>query len=246
MNPIVPYVALSAFICATVSLFELLDRYPHSSRFSDVILNGPAIVYLLINLAVGSVAIPVGMATGLLQMTDAGVGASVIKAVGAGFGALGLLRSSFATLKGDLQVGPAAFLDGIKVYLDRKIALQHKLAIEDQITPLLRDVDQQLFRSDLPAICVAGVQRFSKLEIDDLNGVIAAAFEKSISGDVRKIIIGHAICELCGIEVLKSAIARIAVVKNIDENGTAEADTYLKELNDAKDKFLNQDKGTAS
>ncbi|MFZ2305923.1 MAG: hypothetical protein WAW73_03285 [Rhodoferax sp.] len=239
------YLIISATVCTAVSLLELLDRYSYAARFRDVVQNIPGFIYLTLNFVVGAIAVPIAKNSGLVDIATVDgeiVLSSALKSVLIGFGALGVLRSSFANLggqDGSNALGFGTFLDRLKAYLDRKIAIQHKMTLDTEIAPAMKDIPEARLQFDLPTICVAGI-KCSQSEIDDVKAVAVAAFQQPLSSSVRKLLVGHAICQLCGIDVLKASIKQILEMEknSVPLHGTVEADLLASSLQAERDRLI--------
>lgn len=245
MTPYVVVILISGIVCAAVSLLELLDRYSYSARFQDVVLNPPGLGYLAVNLTVGATAVPLASTVGLLDLTTAastGTWALAGKGVLVGLGALGIVRSSFANFgTGDSQlaVGPAEFLDRIKRYLDRKIGLQQKMALDKEIVPKLRNLPERALRYDLPSICLAGVD-CPKEEVEKLRSLVDSVFQQRLSPDARRLLIGHALCRLCGVDVLSAAVENMLLEPHSGDDDTPAGAAYLDELAAERARLLSE------
>lgn len=245
MNSDYWYFIISATVCTAVSLLELLDRYSYAARFRDVVLNTPGFIYLTLNFVVGAIAVPIARSSGLVDIAAADghiVLSSALKSILVGFGALGVLRSSFANLggpDGSNAVGFGTFLDRLKAYLDRKIAIQLKMSLDTEIAPAMKDVPEASVQFDLPTICIAGI-KCSQSEIDDVKAVAVAAFQQPMSSSVRKLLVGHAICQLCGIDILKASIQQILEMEKNSAPiaGSVEADLLANSLQTERDRLI--------
>jgi hypothetical protein len=216
------YVWVAALVCCGVSFAELLDRYSHSTQVSTVIFNFPAAIYLLINFVVGALAVYVSTATGTLVLSQEIDAIGLLKAAGAGGAALAILRSNFATLSDsdgrETPIGLSALLDKVKQYLDRKIDLVHKVKSDKRISAIMKDVDADKARIDLPAFCLTGVKRCSKEEVEDLNTTLENLFKMHTMPVTRAVMMGHALYKLYGLEVLQSCVESLGDAIKIDAN----------------------------
>ena len=215
-NVMLIYALMAACICALVSFVELLDRFTHSVHLNVVICNVPAFVYLALNFLVGIVAVYVASIAGVVDF-DAHLGISakgMMKAGVVGFAGLAVLRSSVATLNiggNETPIGPSAFLDRLKEYLDGKIDQYQKRKVGPVIAVLMSGIDPVKAKNDLPALCVAGLKRCTKSDVESLTASINDISAMQIDMKSKNILIGNAIYLLCGIDVLKSSITQLDV-----------------------------------
>lgn len=226
------YAIVAALICTLVSIVELLNRYTHSVHLDVVIWNVPAIVYLTLNFVVGVVTVYVASITEIVEF-EAQTGVTslgIVKACGIGFAGLAVLRSSLATLSiggNDVSIGPSALLDSLRDYLDGKIDQYQKKKIAPRIAKLMSAIDHEIAKNDLPALCVAGLKRCTKTEVDSLMASIGDIGNMQIKLATKNCLIGQAIYLLCGIDVLESSVLQLS------QSSTAASPSVVNEQNES-------------
>lgn len=228
------YCVVSAAVCGGVSLIELLHRYSHATKTSMVIWNVHALLYFLINFVVGAAAALAGQDSGLIAFDlskDYPSIADIGRAVATGLIGLTLLRSSFATFRGDggedTNVGPAIVLDKIREILDTKIDLAQKLAADFEIAKIMMQVDPNKARHELPLLCLTGIKAATPQDVIDMQKTIDDICS-SPAVIVRPILIGHALYRLCGIDVLRSAVTQLGEKIRVSANADATSDLSLE------------------
>lgn len=247
MNALFVYAMISAAICGMVSLFELLQRYTYKAKLSDVLLSVPTFFYIAINILIGGVAVYASNAAGVVNFVDDSASISVtglLKAAATGFGGLAVLRSNFATLTGDQKkadVGPSVILEGIRTYLDGKIRIQQKKRIDSEIKELMKNVDADKARFEVPALCVASTIEMTEEKSDDLLALINGIFDMPVTQTTKGMLLGHALCDAYGMDVLTSAVTQLHDVIRIDDTSAKDSDLEFQELlialRNAKKKF---------
>ena len=224
------YAGLSAAICAMVAMVELLHRYSHAAKAKVILLNAPAGIYLGINFAVGLLAVLGAHSSGVLVFPIDVQGINIpglFKAFGAGLIALTILRSSLATFRGgddaEINVGLVTFLNKINEMLERKINLIQKVAVEKEISRIMENVDPVKARYELPALCLTGIRSCTEEDVKAMQDAISKIMD-SKAVLVRPILIGYALYDFCGLEVLESAVKRLGGDIQSDDKSKAMLD----------------------
>ena len=205
------YALIAAATCGVVALVELLYRYPHSTKLSAILSNWPAIIYISINIAIGLSAVLAANSMGLIAFDLLATHPTIpdiFNALGAGAVGLGLLRSSVATFKNnesESNIGMVEFLDKIREMLDRKIALAHKIYVDQEVAAIMKGIDAERARYELPALCLVGINSCTEQDVADMRAAVDKIF-RSDAVKVRHLLLGHALHEFCGLEVLRSSV----------------------------------------
>lgn len=245
------YALIAALTCSIVSVGELIFRYPHSAQISTLVGNRPAAAYLSINFFVGAAAVYISSTTGAIDFL-ANNSSTCIEGIGkailSGFAGLGVLRSNFVSLgdsKSEIALGPSAILDRLKGYLDRKIDLLHKISVDKDIMQIMKNIDPDKARHDLPALCLTGVKQCTKQEIDDFTTTINELYGLQLSPYTRSMMMGHAIYKLFGIGVLQSSVQQLGDLIKADiplsPPSKTETLSLLSALQEAKIKLTRKD-----
>lgn len=242
------YAVLSALVCLTVALVELIHRYSHASKTSAILFNVPAGIYLGVNFSVGFLAALGAHSSGGLTFdlsTHAVKIPDLFKAIFAGGVGLSLLRSSLATFKRDEtenNVGFVAILDKLNEVLDRKINLSQKVLVDKEINAIMACVDPAKARHELPALCLAGINSCTERDVADMTDAINKLF-MSDAVVVRPLLMGHALYQFCGLSVLQSAVLQLGDAIKVDEGNqaidvesTQIAEELARELNRLKER----------
>lgn len=212
---------IAVFVLAgLVAASELVARYKDSPSRALVTL--PAIAYVVLNGAIGMVALY------LLQVfvpdlfgyggcrADPPAGdcdkARISMVLAAGFGSLAVMRSAFArvTIQGEeLGVGPSAVIEILQRALDREVDRQRAYRRMDELPPALRDMPLDIANTALPALCIELMQNLSSEEKQALDRRIKLVAQLQIHEKMRPLIVALILQEYVGKDVLVRAFLKI-------------------------------------
>ncbi len=170
----------------------------------------PAIAYMIIN------AVAAFVAFALVQLFGWSFGVSEgnkerlawLQLLGAGFGAMAILRSSLVTFKpGDQQAsfGPGALLLSALSAVGRAVDRTRAEDRSAKVANLMSGVSFELATAPLPAYCFGLMQNLSE---DDQRafGNQILAIQKVANERVQALLLGLALMNVVGIDVLEAAV----------------------------------------
>lgn len=219
---------ISGAVCAGMALLELILKYPHAISPKILVWNLASFLYLAFNFLVGYAVYLVAISPDLQRyvpafLTDFSWKSEELRAFLVGFIAIAVLRASVFTVKvGDIDVpvGPAAVLQGLQRYLDKRIDIAHKDEAQKRICEIMDGFDVLSGKSDLVALCLDGLNSCSKQELEEFRIAADAAVSLPVTLELTRAIgVGKVIYHACGLEVLKSCVDVLRGNFQLDENG---------------------------
>ena len=137
------------------------------------------------------------------------------KLIIAGFGGVVVLRSSIFSIPfngSTLEIGLISVVQALLDKIEKKI--KHNIAANRicEIYEIMKDVDYEVAKDELPDLCITYIDGFSDKDSKDLINAI-----KEINGDLSNINkcmqLGREIARYCDVEILKRAIKKLPVLK---------------------------------
>jgi hypothetical protein len=219
-STLVDYVIVAA-LGALVGSGELVSRYRDAP--AGAVRTGPALLYILINLAASSVALFVirvfnwqfGVASGpsAVRWTQVGI---------AGTAAMGLFRSSLFTVHvgdRDIAVGPSSFLQVFRDAADRAVDRLRAQARGATVDKLMEGIDYTKAYEGLPPYCLALMQNVSDEDQQKmLQGLSLLDKDPSIEPAIKVRILALQLMNVVGPNVLIASVdslrKQLAAAKN--------------------------------
>lgn len=137
----------------------------------------------------------------------------------AGFGGVLVLRSSIFSIQlngNNVEVGLISIVQGLLDKIEKKI--KHNIAANRicEIFDIMKDIDYETAKAELPSLCICYIDGFSEKDSKDLINAI-----KEINGNLSNVNkclqLGREIARYCDVEILKRAIKKLPVLKEGDE-----------------------------
>lgn len=137
----------------------------------------------------------------------------------AGFGGVLVLRSSIFSIQlngNNVEVGLISIVQGLLDKIEKKI--KHNIAANRicEIFDIMKDIDYEMAKAELPSLCICYIDGFSEKDSKDLINAI-----KEINGNLSNVNkclqLGREIARYCDVEILKRAIKKLPVLKEGDE-----------------------------
>ena len=158
----------------------------------------------------------------------------VPKLVIAGFGGVVVLRSSIFSIPfngSTLEIGLISVVQALLDKIEKKI--KHNIAANRicEIYEIMKDVDYDIAKDELPNLCITYIDGFSDKDSKDLINAI-----KEINGNLSNINkcmqLGREIARYCDVEILKRAIKKLPVLKE-----GKDVNSKRMGINQTKDEF---------
>ena len=160
----------------------------------------------------------------------------------AGFGGVVVLRSSIFSIQlngRNVDVGLISIVQALLDKIEKKI--KHNIAANRicEIYEIMKDIDYEAAKEELPSLCIRYIDGFSEKDSKDLINAI-----KEINGSISNINkcmqLGREIARYCDVEILKRAIKKLPVLKEGKERKVAgQGDAQAKdEFETRKEKLL--------
>ena len=139
----------------------------------------------------------------------------VPKLIIAGFGGVVVLRSSIFSIPfngSTLEIGLISVVQALLDKIEKKI--KHNIAANRicEIYEIMKDVDYDIAKDELPNLCITYIDGFSDKDSKDLINAI-----KEINGNLSNINkcmqLGREIARYCDVEILKRAIKKLPILK---------------------------------
>lgn len=175
---------------------ELLSRYRDSP--GKAIFSPPGLIYLTINAGVSFLAFvclrafqnPVNVAGNL-----ASFGTYFLQATAAGFGAMGLLRTSFFNVHigdKDVGLGPGVILQVVLDATDREVDRRRAQERSALVQKAMQLVSFSKAHISLPAYCIALMQNLSASDQQKLGNDIDNLAKQSVDDETLALLLGPA------------------------------------------------------
>ena len=166
----------------------------------------------------------------------------VPKLIIAGFGGVVVLRSSIFSIPfngSTLEIGLISVVQALLDKIEKKI--KHNIAANRicEIYEIMKDVDYDIAKDELPNLCITYIDGFSDKDSKDLINAI-----KEINGNLSNINkcmqLGREIARYCDVEILKRAIKKLPILKEGKEGKVMyRSDAHIEdEFESRKEKLL--------
>jgi hypothetical protein len=203
-------VVLSGIFGALVGIGELVSRYRDAP--TRALLTIPALLYMALNAAAAVAAIL------LMQVFDWNFGVTGENAIrwtrviAAGFGAMAIFRTSLFSIRigdQDVGIGPVSFLQVVLGAADRAVDRDRAQGRAKVVKEVMSGVDFRKANEALPAFSFALMQSLpeeeQRLFANQVNLIVGA----KMPSDVKSLMLGLALMNLVGEDVLKSAVSSL-------------------------------------
>lgn len=139
----------------------------------------------------------------------------VPKLVIAGFGGVVVLRSSIFSIPfngSTLEIGLISVVQALLDKIEKKI--KHNIAANRicEIYEIVKDIDYEVAKEELPSLCISYIDGFSDKDSKDLVNAIKEINE-NLSNVNKSMQLGREIARYCDVEILKRAIKKLPVLK---------------------------------
>jgi len=212
---------LAGLLGALISSAEIISRYRDEPEYA--LRTWPSLFYLLLNALASIVALAFirlfGWTFGLSDPATVGW----VQAGVAGIGAMAILRASLFSVRLDNQtvpVGLGRFLDVLLESVDRAVDRKRAEERGKTVSDIMKNVDFEKAYVALPAYCLALLQNLPQDDQDQLGKKVGLLFNsQGISPRVKSMLLGIALMNLVGENVLRAAVKNIN--QDIEENPAA-------------------------
>ena len=138
-----------------------------------------------------------------------------------GLGGIILLRSSvFSFFKDNREIGVGlmTIVQSLLNKIDKKI--KHNIAAKRicDIYYVMKDVDYDKAKDELPYLCINYIDDFSEKDSKDLINAIKE-INGNLSGVNKSLQLGREIAKYCDVEILKRAVKKLPIKNGIDSQG---------------------------
>ncbi|MCY1073256.1 hypothetical protein [Archangium lansingense] len=202
------YVAV-VFIGAFIGIGELVSRYKDDPY--EAITNRHAITYTLLNILASAVAL-LALKTMDMGTTPHGEG-SASERVGytllAGFGAMGVLRSSAFTMrvgKEDIAIGPSALLQVMLAATDRAVDRARARVRAENMARTMQSIPFEQLEESLPQLAFTMMQNVTDQEKQGFANELAALRNKNMDAVAKSICLGLSLSNIVGQGVVDDAV----------------------------------------
>lgn len=193
--------AAVAFLGGLVGTSELVSRYKDSP--TAALFSRPAIFYVAINAAASVLALMV------IHRNPSWFTPRWQQVLAAGISSMALFRTSLFTVRAgdkDIDVGPSAFLQIFLHAADRAVDRVRAAARSGAVGPIMDGLDYDKAFKALPPFCLALMQNLSDDDQQDLAKRLKALDERPGDPPVKAKLLGLALINIVGEDVLKSAV----------------------------------------
>ncbi len=192
---------------ALVGLGGIISRYRDEPFY--VLHTLPALFYMLINAAVSAFALYLAR----VFQWDFGMSTPEsirwMQVLGAGFGAMLLIRSSFLTVRVDEQdvhIGPYSLLQSIFDAIDREVDRVRAEARANSVSRIMARVSFQKAYMTLPAYAFALLQNLDDDAQKEFGKLVETIYKTPIDDRTKSLLLGAQLLNLVGEGVLDAAV----------------------------------------
>jgi hypothetical protein len=226
----VQYLAVVS-IGAFIGIGELVSRYKDDPF--EAVTNRHAVTYTLLNMLASAVALlalkSLKADSGVAELSASGrVGYTLM----AGFGAMGLLRSSAFTMRvgnEDIAIGPSALLQVMLSATDRAVDRARARVRAEQMARTMQTMPFEKLQEALPQLAFAMMQNVTTEEKEDFEREVAELKRKENMDPVAKsICLGLTLSNIVGHGVVDDAVTALRttlLAAGAPELATAQAKT---------------------
>ena len=152
----------------------------------------------------------------------------------AGFGGMVILRSSMFSIKHnkkDIEIGLATVVQIFLNTIDRKI--NHNVAARRvcNIYEIMKEVDFDLAKEELPALCIEFIDNFTKEDSDRLKNKITEIANIDISNINKSMHLGREIAYYCDEEILRRSIKKLPHILKVERKSSVKDEFETRKLN---------------
>ncbi|WNG32669.1 hypothetical protein F0U61_02880 [Archangium violaceum] len=212
--------AAVCFIGAFIGIGELISRYkddpfraianPHAFTYTLVNVLAAAMALLALRTMPWSIGITQNMVGLAPTANEGGVAAQRIgQTLLAGFGAMGILRSSaFMVRSGDqdVAIGPSALLQVILSATDRAVDRARAKVRAELVAKTMQTVSFAQIHEALPVLAFSMMQNLSASEKEDFAQELSQIRQSTIDDKAKSICLGLSLSNLVGQDVLDAAV----------------------------------------
>jgi hypothetical protein len=201
------YVLVAGLIGAIVGAAELVSRYRDAP--AKAILCWTAGTYVLINAVASGSALALIQAFGWTFGAGASAGAAWVQTFVAGFGAMGLFRSSLFIVRvggQDVGAGPSSLLQIALGAADRGVDRKRAAARAARVPQLMSGLNFGKAVIALPTYCLALMQNVGPQEQGDLGKSVDQLRQSHMDDASRLLNLGLVLMNVVGEAALDSAI----------------------------------------
>ncbi|OJH36669.1 hypothetical protein BON30_33535 [Cystobacter ferrugineus] len=207
-----------ALIGACVGIGELVSRYQDNPY--EAIRNRHAVLYTVINVLAAIVALlALKTVRGQDPLGDQNAADRIGYTLLAGFGAMGILRSSAFTLRAgnnDVSIGPSALLQIILSATDRAVDRARATVRAERMAKTMKDLEFSHVAISLPQLAFTMMQNVTMEEKQDLAEEISRLREQDMDAAMKSICLGLALSNIVGQSVVDAAVAAIRQTRKPD------------------------------
>lgn len=199
--------AVAGILGILVGLGGIISRYRDEPFY--VLRTIPAMFYMLLNASVSMFALF------LAHVFEWHFGMSTPESIrwaqvlGAGFGAMILIRSSFLTVHaGDevLSIGPNSLLQSLFDAIDREVDRVRAEARATSVSRIMKGVSFERAYMTLPAYAFALLQNLSPEDQEDFGKLVKTIFTAPLDDRTKALLLGAQLLNLVGEDVLEAAV----------------------------------------
>jgi hypothetical protein len=202
---------IALLLGAFAGIGEMVSRYRDSP--SKAIISQPGLIYLALNAIVSLLAFvclrafvnPVNVGNDLYSF-----GTYLLQVSAAGFGAMGLLRTSFFNVRigeKDVGLGPGMVLQVILEATDREVDRRRAQFRSAFVQNAMKKVSFEKARVALPTYCIALMQNLSAADQQALGSAVENLSKQTTMDDeTMALILGLTLMTFVGGDVLERAV----------------------------------------
>lgn len=202
----VQYLAV-VLIGGFIGVGELVSRYKDDPY--EAISNRHAVTYTLLNILASVIAL-LGLKTMHEHVQGESTAAERINyALMAGFGAMGVLRSSAFTMrvgKDDISIGPSALLQVLLSATDRAVDRARARVRAEQMAKTMQSMPFEQLEQALPQLAFTMMQNVTQEEMQGFSDELSRLRDKNMDPVAKSICLGLSLSNIVGQGVVDDAV----------------------------------------
>lgn len=201
---------LVALLGVLVGAGELVSRYRDEPARAVTTASG--MLYLFLNAAVAMIALVLVRGYGWTYGASDPQAVQITQILAAGFGAMALFRSSLFNVhigSEEVGIGPSSVLQVVLTATDRAVDRARARARDALVSRVMANVSFDKAYAALPAHCLALMQNLPQDDQKGLANQIVAIRSGEMPPRVKSLVLGLALLNVVGEDVLRSAVASL-------------------------------------
>lgn len=171
-------------------------------------------------------------------------GIEFVNIIVAGVSGMLILRSSFFSIVKDNKEVNIGFVVVVQLLLDKiDKKIRHNIAAKRmcEIYEIMKDVDYEKAKDELPGLCINYIDDFSAQDSNNLINAIKV-INGNLSGINKSLQLGREIARYCDVEILRRAVKKLPIKETANQSEIGE-NSVIDEFETRKKQLNNEIRG---